>query len=750
MASKVERLRKAYEFKIGKDLADKLSDAQIYLLSKYYNSLSESEQSDIDNKFAKGMSNDLLDMANGMAEEKKESPPPEPPPSPPPSSSALVPVGPQKTDLVGEEIDSRILSILGLEDAFDFTYEEYLTLLKEKMIAARMVQQEMPTESVELITNEFKRVKGKTGKFKIKAKKIDINKVVDKKASPGKVQLDPKKLLPPAIEDKEQEDKQDKNQDILQEILDFLKGDLLDSLKSINSVVEDILGVLKEQRAIDAKKAEQERKSAEIEKKKKREATLEGESKKTSDVVSKVAKPFTNFFDTIKNFFMNILLGSAINFLLAVIKDPSIILTPLKNFANMIIGFLNSIISFLWNMIISPINFVIDQINGGIQGLINQINNALKLVPGAKPITAPQLPTLPGPPQIPTIPVQQQEGGGETINIGDISLMSGGGVDNNTGVKISGFGKDTQLTALSPGEVVFSNPSADFWGRDNLLAMNAMGGGTNKPKFGSLGGIQAMQGGGMVGGGKIIFGAGHAAKYKGSNVGTDNLAVQGTQDPRTGVSESSAMMHLIESMKKIVSSNPKLYSNIGFHNITETRGSRGMRSTTRGIEGRGDQFVELHLDQYGGGGRSGVISRNRTAVDQSLGSMFGFFPQNFKQGDLAIPDEGGTIVELAAVDDPKIRGFLDEVKANKYGPATQELATKILTATIGKSIVTSPPSPPSSTQPKVVMAPLPVGGGQQAPTSAASPGQSKVPGFSAEDPLNMSTLVVKSIYNMVG
>ena len=749
MASKTLKLRKAYEFKIGKDLTDKLSDAQISLLSKYYNSLSETEQKDIDNKLFKGASNDLLDMAQGMIEEAEDTPAPAPPP--PPTSSALVPVGTKGTDLVEDQIDERVLAILGLQDAFDFTYEEYLTLLKEKAVAARMTQQQgMSTESIELITDEFRRVKGKTGKFKVKAKKVNIGKVVNKTGAEQKVQLDPKKLLPPAVEDTKQEEEVDK-EDKLQEILDFLKNDLLDSLKSINSVVTDILDILKEQRAIDAKKAEQERKSAEVDKKKKRESKLEGkEDQKTSGAVEKIAKPFTNFFDTIKNFFMNILLGSAINFLLAVIKDPSIILTPLKNFANMVIGFLNSIIGFLWNMVVSPINFVIGQINSGISGLIGQINNAIKLIPGAKPITAPQLPTIPGPPQIPTIPVQQQEGGGETINIGDISLMSGGGVDNKTGVKVSGFGKDTQLTALSPGEVVISNPAADFWGRDNLLAMNAMGGGNNTPKFGALGGVQTMQGGGQVGGGKIVFGAGHAAKFKGSNVGTDNLPVQGTQDPRTGVSESVAMMHLIESMKKIASSNPQLYSNISFKNITETRGSRGIRGTTKSIEERGDQFIELHLDQYGGGGRSGVISRNRTAVDNALGSMFGFFPKNFKQGDLGVPDEGGTIVELAAVDDPKLRPFLDEVKQGKFGPATEQLASKILTATIGKSAISAAPSPPTDSKIQVIPAPVPVGGGQQASGSSTGANQASVPGFSAEDPLNMSTLVVKSIYNMVG
>ena len=57
---------------------------------------------------------------------------------------------------------------------------------------------------------------------------------------------------------------------------------------------------------------------------------------------------------------------------------------------------------------------------------------------------------------------------------------------------------------------------------------------------------------------------------------------------------------------------------------------------------------------------------------------------------------------------------------------------------------------PPSAQPRIAMLPLPVGGGQQAPTSSATPSQPDVPGFSPEDPMNMSSLVVKAIYNMVG
>ena len=101
---------------------------------------------------------------------QKKSPPPKP------TSSALVPVGTKGTDLVEEQIDERVLAILGLEDVFDLTYEEYASLLKESAVKGRMSNSQMTTESIELVTNELKRVKGKTGSFKIKPRKLVLIK----------------------------------------------------------------------------------------------------------------------------------------------------------------------------------------------------------------------------------------------------------------------------------------------------------------------------------------------------------------------------------------------------------------------------------------------------------------------------------------------------------------------------------------------------------------------------------------------
>jgi hypothetical protein len=74
MASKAERLRKVYEVKIGKKIVDKLSDKQIKILSAFYNSLSDKEQSDLDSQIIMGRNNtELHEMAIGMIEEEEEN-----------------------------------------------------------------------------------------------------------------------------------------------------------------------------------------------------------------------------------------------------------------------------------------------------------------------------------------------------------------------------------------------------------------------------------------------------------------------------------------------------------------------------------------------------------------------------------------------------------------------------------------------------------------------------------------------------
>ena len=233
----------------------------------------------------------------------------------PQSSSALAVVPKKPEDLVEEDIDSQILSILGLEDVFDLTYEEYASLLKEASVKGRMPGSQMTTESVELVTEEFKRVKNKTGRFKVKPKKVDINKVLDRKqpTPPGAI-VKAEKLIPTAPEVSPEQEKPAVDTENLQ-------GDLVDGIGNILESLITIRTLLQSQGKTEQKSAQEDRKETEKKKKKERESTLE-KKRPSSPILKSLTKPVDDFFDTIKNFFKNVLLGSVVLGLFKWLKDP--------------------------------------------------------------------------------------------------------------------------------------------------------------------------------------------------------------------------------------------------------------------------------------------------------------------------------------------------------------------------------------------------------------------------------------------
>ena len=67
MARDPQQLRKTYESKLGKDLVAKLTDQQINIISKFYNSLGKEEQSEIDSKIFKVYNDsELHEMAKSL------------------------------------------------------------------------------------------------------------------------------------------------------------------------------------------------------------------------------------------------------------------------------------------------------------------------------------------------------------------------------------------------------------------------------------------------------------------------------------------------------------------------------------------------------------------------------------------------------------------------------------------------------------------------------------------------------------
>ena len=306
-----KNLRKSYEIKIGKDRADKLSDDQIGLLSKFYNQLSDSEQSELDSRLLKGYNDTLLhQMADEFISEKEdtsttvETEIPEEEEeededilpdldellgeikadeSAQSSSALAIYEGIRSEDLVDKEVDERILNLLGLEDVFDIDYGTYLTLLKEKMVAARMIDSQLSTEESELLTDEFKSVKGKVGRFRIKKKTISVDGFPFK-ASQGTgtaSAITPEKFLPSTDNEMSAVD------------------------DALNNKLDELLQLIKEDYKLEEKEAKDKKITAENLRRRKKESKLE-DGNKANKFLAKAAKkafaPFQSIFDKILKF----------------------------------------------------------------------------------------------------------------------------------------------------------------------------------------------------------------------------------------------------------------------------------------------------------------------------------------------------------------------------------------------------------------------------------------------------------------
>ena len=285
------------------------------------------------------------------------------------------------------------------------------------------------------------------------------------------------------------------------------------SLAKIEENVQGILDVFRDQLALDKKDIRDDKKLQQDADKKGREGQLEstGSKKIVGSAISKAIKPAQGLFDIIWRFVSNVLMGGAFLGLMKILQDPQRIIKPIVDALNGVIGFFNQFLKVLFTVLLAPSNLLIDGFNLGLKGVFAALNGVLKVFK-QEPVDVLQIPNIP-PPQVPLIPmpgdppaepVQQMSKGGEVQNITvnnisnqkGMSFANGGAITSRSGQRISGMGPDTQLIAAQPGEVVMSKKAVDHHGRDNLLAMNAAGGGTNKPTTGSA--VMGYQGGGPV------------------------------------------------------------------------------------------------------------------------------------------------------------------------------------------------------------------------------------------------------------
>ena len=440
----------------------------------------------------------------------------------------------QDQNFIEEKIDGRILRLLGIEDVFDIDYETYLTLLKEMMVIGRMNKKKIPTEEVELITNEWKRVKGKTGRFKVKKGKINVKNVG---GSVKKIQASTKKLfLGSTIKNiSEEEGSQDKT--------------FYDNISKIRSVFESIYSTILNQFKLNQKEAEDKRKQKENKKRALRESALEKSIDKIKQLTSKILAPIRGILDKIFNFLWYTFLGKAftkfidwannpenqkrIQAISRFLKDhwPALLAAYLL-FGTTLGRFVRSITSTLISGIArfamaNPLAASAVALGGATLGAEmwrqneqkKQVNREAEKRKVKPEVVQKELTNAQNSPmgifgeamQNMGTMITGMAGGGQVqkkfdnrVNINDIAFEGGGGVDNSSGLTITGAGKDTQLVAAQPGEVIMSKRAVDKYGANFFLNLNKSAGGTNIPKM--VNNIQLAQNGGIVGRGLNLLG----------------------------------------------------------------------------------------------------------------------------------------------------------------------------------------------------------------------------------------------------
>ena len=394
-----------------------------------------------------------------------------------------------------ETIDPRILRLIGLEDVFDLDYETYLTLLKEAMVKSRMVKKTIPTEEIMLLDEEYKRVKTKKdkGRFEVKTKKITAKSfTIGGKQLPGTKAT---KALPGTAIGKSP-----------------ITKSLDENISIITSSVVSIADIIKQQNKISSDNAAYDKRQAENQKRSASESKLEKRFEGLKKAAEKIIAPVKSILDKIIGFLVKVFFGRVLYKLVEWFGDPKnaskvkSIIRFLGDWWPTLLGayiiFGTSFGRFTTKIIGTVARFAIQLATKAIPGLITLARRnpaTATLALGATTYLTNQA-LNPSNEQ----PVQQMAGGGYVrprkfrggglANLRRFFGLDGGG---SPGYVSGAKGVDRIPAMLSDGEFVMSRGAVQMYGADTLAAMNAAGGGTNRPKI--MGGTAYAQGGGLIG-----------------------------------------------------------------------------------------------------------------------------------------------------------------------------------------------------------------------------------------------------------
>jgi len=425
-----------------------------------------------------------------------------------------------------EQVSANILKILGLETTDEIDMQSYKGFLREKLVEISMGKGGLSREEEMIVREEFQRVKGSRA-VKVKKTAINPQAVFNRQLGAGGGLV---KYVPPAPGS------------IASRITPKLKavGDesVLDKIYAIVLSIQKNLFEEEKQR----KKAERDRKSKkDKEDKASKESSLEKASKGIVGALEKTFKPVIDIFARIRNAIMLLLLGWAANRLLDWIKDPQNVKTfnaivdfLARNAGKLLLLFValnNPLIKIVrWlgrNMISFLVRMIADLAKG--KGLLKGLRGgkgggALKAAAGflTNPKTMVTAGVLGGAALANEVTGQRKAAGVQAENkakaqtgrgasgllpgvggVGDMGPTTPygmfQGVSNNYdegGVVEGPSGIDKVPANLTEGEVVISKPAVKTFGEDFLLALNKLGGGTNRPTY--SGGRMYAAGGGVV------------------------------------------------------------------------------------------------------------------------------------------------------------------------------------------------------------------------------------------------------------
>jgi len=328
------------------------------------------------------------------------------------------------------------------------------------------------------------------------------------------------------------------------------------------------------------------------------------------------------------------------------------------------------------------------------------------------------------------------------INAKDLKFKSGGKVGTDSGITITGLGPDTQLIAAQPGEIVMNRAAVDGYGADNLLKLNSLFGGSNanNPKSVGSGAATAMSSGGILQGAKSIIGMGKGVGDQCAN--TTRAALRAAGHP---AAKKRTQKGDLDTPKGTGYNAPSFAASFGGTDM-------GQVITNKSQIKAGDIILWRADRNLGGNLNKGAITHVGIAADDGLKNQY---DHNRSRGFHYRPhwhSSGGTSW-FAGV---RLGG-----KGGSVPPSPGENGGGASIGNVGDSRLdlqssTQPSIPQYDTSKPYAGGLYTIGGGAnmgaagQQQSSAAGANQSPVPTFSADDPMNPSLLVVKSIYNIVG